>query len=54
MKNKEGWKVDFLDEICEVNYGTRVVNSQVTGGEYFVYGGGGATLQLINLIEKIV
>lgn len=46
MKNKEGWKVDFLDEICEVNYGTRVVNSQVTGGEYFVYGGGGATFTI--------
>jgi type I restriction enzyme, S subunit len=40
---KEGWEVKELDEACEVEYGTRVVNKRDGGTIYPVYGGGGAT-----------
>lgn len=37
------WKIEKLDEICNVEYGTRVVNKKDGGSKYPVYGGGGAT-----------
>ncbi len=40
MKN---WVTKKLDEACEVEYGTRVVNKRDGGTIYPVYGGGGAT-----------
>jgi type I restriction enzyme S subunit len=40
---KKGWEVRKLDELCEVEYGTRVVNKRDGGTIYPVYGGGGAT-----------
>lgn len=42
MKYME-WHTKKLDEICEVEYGTRVVNKRDGGSIYPVYGGGGAT-----------
>lgn len=41
MKNK--WSVKKLDEVCDIEYGTRVVNKRDGGSKYSVYGGGGAT-----------
>jgi type I restriction enzyme S subunit len=35
-----------LDEVCEVEYGTRVVRKRNGGSIYPVYGGGGATFQI--------
>ncbi len=40
MKN---WVTKKLDEACDVEYGTRVVNKRDGGTIYPVYGGGGAT-----------
>jgi len=40
---KQGWEIKKLDEVCEVEYGTRVVNKRDGGTVYPVYGGGGAT-----------
>ena len=40
---KEGWEIKRLDDACEVEYGTRVVNKRDGGTIYPVYGGGGAT-----------
>jgi type I restriction enzyme, S subunit len=40
---KNGWETKKLDEACEVEYGTRVVNKRDGGTKYPVYGGGGAT-----------
>ena len=40
---KQGWVVERLDEVCEVNYGTRVVKKRDGGKIFPVYGGGGAT-----------
>jgi type I restriction enzyme S subunit len=40
---KQNWEVKRLDEICEIEYGTRVVNKRDGGTIYPVYGGGGAT-----------
>ena len=39
----KGWEIKKLDEVCEVEYGTRVVNKRDGGTIYPVYGGGGAT-----------
>src|SRR6266550_4937746 len=35
-----------LDDVCEVEYGTRVVQKRDGGTVYPVYGGGGATFQM--------
>ena len=43
---KEGWKYGTLKDFCNVNYGTRVVRSNVTGNKYPVYGGGGETFRM--------
>ncbi len=40
---KKGWETRRLDDLCEVEYGTRVVNKRDGGTVYPVYGGGGAT-----------
>lgn len=40
---KKGWEVKKLSEVCEVEYGTRVVNKRDGGTTFPVYGGGGAT-----------
>ena len=40
---KQGWEIKRLDDVCEVEYGTRVVNRRDGGTIYPVYGGGGAT-----------
>lgn len=36
----------LLSEICNINYGTRVVRSRDQGSKYDVYGGGGKTFKL--------
>lgn len=43
---KEGWEYKTLGECCDVNYGTRVVRSKVSGSEFPVYGGGGETFRI--------
>jgi type I restriction enzyme S subunit len=40
---KQGWEIKRIDDACEVEYGTRVVNKRDGGTIYPVYGGGGAT-----------
>ena len=40
---KKDWEIKKLDDLCEVEYGTRVVNKRDGGSIYPVYGGGGAT-----------
>ena len=35
-----------LDEVCNINYGTRVVQKKDKGSKYYVYGGGGATFMV--------
>lgn len=37
------WQIKKLNEVCNVEYGTRVVNKRDGGVKYPVYGGGGAT-----------
>jgi len=37
------WRANKLGDVCEVEYGTRVVNKRDGGNKYPVYGGGGAT-----------
>lgn len=37
------WQTKKIDAVCEVEYGTRVVNKKHGGSKYPVYGGGGAT-----------
>jgi type I restriction enzyme S subunit len=39
----EGWRSTTIDEACNVEYGTRVVQKRDGGSTYPVYGGGGAT-----------
>lgn len=43
---KVGWEMKKLDEICEIEYGTRVVQKRDGGKIYPVYGGGGATFAM--------
>ncbi|MBK9552384.1 MAG: hypothetical protein IPO45_09390 [Saprospiraceae bacterium] len=40
---KHDWEIKRLDDACEVEYGTRVVQKKDGGKIYPVYGGGGAT-----------
>lgn len=35
-----------LGDICDINYGERVVKNNVTSGEYYVYGGGDRTFTI--------
>ena len=41
-----GVNVVKLEDIANVDYGTRVVKSKVEGDEYSVYGGGGETFRI--------
>ena len=43
---KHGWKIKKLGEVCEINYGTRVVQKIDGGTKFPVYGGGGATFKI--------
>ncbi len=43
---REGWEYKKLGEVCEINYGTRVVQKKDKGSTYYVYGGGGATFMV--------
>ena len=40
------WISGTLDDLCEVEYGTRVTRKRDGGTTYPVYGGGGATFNL--------
>ncbi|MCF2489693.1 restriction endonuclease subunit S [Dyadobacter sp. CY347] len=40
---KQDWETKRLDDVCNVEYGTRVVSKRDGGTVYPVYGGGGAT-----------
>ena len=43
---KHGWEIKKLDDVCTINYGTRVVQKKDGGSIYPVYGGGGATFKM--------
>ncbi len=43
---KQGWVNCSLEDICEIEYGTRVVQKKDGGTIYPVYGGGGATFYM--------
>ncbi len=43
---REGWTYKPLEEVCSINYGTRVVQKKDKGSTYYVYGGGGATFMI--------
>ena len=43
---KEGWTYKKLGEVCNIDFGTRVVRSRDAGSIYPVYGGGGATFMM--------
>ena len=43
---KEGWSYKKLGEVCNIDFGTRVVRSRDAGSTYPVYGGGGATFRM--------
>jgi type I restriction enzyme, S subunit len=40
------WESYLLDEVCDVEYGTRVVRKKHAGIKFPVYGGGGATFNM--------
>ena len=43
---KQGWYSESIEDLCEVEYGTRVVRKRDAGTIYPVYGGGGATFSM--------
>jgi len=43
---KQGWTYKKLGEVCNIDFGTRVVRSRDAGSIYPVYGGGGATFKM--------
>ena len=43
---KEGWKSETIENACNINCGTRVVQKKDGGTIYPVYGGGGATFRM--------
>lgn len=43
---REGWTYKKLDDCCEIEYGTRVVQKKDGGTIYPVYGGGGETFRM--------
>lgn len=43
---KTSWKTATIDEICNVEYGKRVVRKNDAGTKYPVYGGGGETFRV--------
>lgn len=40
------WKTGTIAELCEIEYGTRVVRKNESGDEFPVYGGGGETFRI--------
>ena len=46
MSMKKNWIYKKLSEVCDINYGTRVVQKRDGGSTYPVYGGGGATFKM--------
>ena len=53
---RNGWTTAKLGEVCEVEYGTRVVRKRDAGTTYPVYGGGGATFAMdtFNREDRVV
>ena len=53
---KQGWHSESIEDLCEVEYGTRVVRKRDAGTIYPVYGGGGATfsMDIYNREDRIV
>lgn len=51
---KKGWEIKKLDEVCEIEYGTRVVNKRDGGTTYPVYGGGVQHFLWILITERTV
>lgn len=49
-------KTVLLGDVCDIEYGTRVVKSRDQGKEYFVYGGGGKTFKvdLFNREDRMI
>lgn len=45
VKIESKWESKTLKQICNVEYGTRIVKKNNTGNEYPVYGGGGETFR---------
>lgn len=43
---KNNWKYKKLEDVCNIDYGTRVVQKKDKGSKYYVYGGGGATFMV--------
>jgi type I restriction enzyme, S subunit len=43
---KTSYQTKKLDEICNIDYGARVVKSRIVSGSFDVYGGGGKTFTL--------
>lgn len=43
---KKGWTYARIEDVCDINYGTRVVQNKDKGSKYYVYGGGGATFMV--------
>ncbi|MCQ2125287.1 MAG: restriction endonuclease subunit S [Fibrobacter sp.] len=43
---KKNWEYKTLNEACNINFGTRVVQKKDGGSIYDVYGGGGATFKI--------
>ena len=43
---KSDWVVGKIEDLCEIEYGTRVVRKRDAGEVYPVYGGGGATFNM--------
>ena len=43
---KVGWEYRKLGDVCNIDFGTRVVRSRDAGSIYPVYGGGGATFKM--------
>lgn len=41
--DKLKWTSCTLDSVCDIQFGTRIVKKQTEAGQYYVYGGGGAT-----------
>jgi restriction endonuclease S subunit len=53
---KAGWVAGTVEDLCEVEYGTRVVQKRDGGSQYPVYGGGGATFAMdaFNREDRVV
>lgn len=45
---KKDWQYKRLEDVCNINYGTRVVQKKDQGSKYYVYGGGGKTFMVDN------